>query len=240
MFSFLKKIPVVRSWILANNELHRLKSRVDYLEKRVHNHRWFAVEEMWGYLVGAQLEGDYCEFGVFQGETFAHCLKFHQALPDMRYFAFDSFEGLPVPRGIDNENGFTSNFYPGEFSCSEEQFLENLQKKKLLLDKVITVKGWFDQTLTPETADKHRLKKIAAAWIDGDLYESCVPVLKFLTMKISIGTIILFDDWHVYRNLPTKGEQRACREWLEENPNIQLAPIFSFGHYGEAFTVVQC
>jgi hypothetical protein len=108
------------------------------------------------------------------------------------------------------------------------------------MSKVISIKGWFDQTLNDDTAKEFQIDKIAAAWIDGDLYESTVPVLNFLTSRISVGTIILFDDWRVFRNLPDYGEQRACKEWLAENPQISLREIFSFGHHGVAFTVASC
>src|SRR4051812_9121648 len=51
----------------------------------------------------SDLSGDYLEFGVWEGSTFAHA--FHQAqrnhLTSMRFYAFDSFEGLPPISGVD-------------------------------------------------------------------------------------------------------------------------------------------
>ncbi len=232
---------ILRSVLTPSHKLRSLEARVELLEKRVRNNRWFAVEEMAHYLVGAQIEGDYCEFGVFKGETFAHACNVGWP-PEirMRFFAFDSFEGLPEPKGIDAEGGYSSNFHHGEFACSQSTFEENLRKSNVDMSKVISIKGWFDQTLNDDTAKEFQIDKIAAAWIDGDLYESTVPVLNFLTSRISVGTIILFDDWRVFRNLPDYGEQRACKEWLAENPQISLREIFSFGHHGVAFTVASC
>ena len=115
--------------LLLTSRIDKLERENLYLHKRVHNHRWFAIEELGGYLVGAQLPGDYCEFGVYKGDTFGHCLRVcAPALPDMRYFAFDSFQGLPEPSGVDSKDGYTSNFSEGEFACSEEDFLNNLKK----------------------------------------------------------------------------------------------------------------
>ena len=86
-----------------------LQARIKALEKRIsnyHHNRWDAVEAIADYLVGAQIPGDYVEFGVFQGTTFGHSLLvMAPALPDMRFFAFDSFEGLPQPQGPDTEHG---------------------------------------------------------------------------------------------------------------------------------------
>jgi hypothetical protein len=51
------------------------------------------------------LEGDYLEFGVFRGHTFAGA--FHSAkrygLDSIHFYAFDSFCGLPPSSGVDAE-----------------------------------------------------------------------------------------------------------------------------------------
>jgi len=217
--------------------------RLRALEERIYNRRWAAIEEIGDYLVGAQIPGDYCEFGVFAGNTFGYAvdrMSVNASLAHMRFFAFDSFQGLPEPTGIDTAGNFASNFRAGEFACSEAQFLANLRRRRTNLDRVRTVPGWFSETLNDETADRLGLTSIAAAWIDGDLYESCVPVLAFLTKRITVGSLIAFDDWRVYRNLPDRGEQLACAEWLAANPQIKLREIFSFGQHGLAFTVAEC
>ncbi len=237
MKNLFKKVPFAkRAWNTYNNILS-LNQRVSALEHRTQNFRWEAVELAADYLVGAQVEGDYCEFGVYKGDTFAHMLRYHEVFPGMRFFAIDSFEGLPAPKGIDNENGYTSNFHESEFAVSEENFLLNVRKRNLPMERVKTIKGWYDKTLNEKTANDENLKKIACAWIDCDFYESTVPVLNFITDKISIGTLLIFDDWKVYRNMPDKGQQRACAEWLEHNPGLKLNQLYDISHYGRAFTV---
>ena len=236
--ALLERAPGLGPMVRQVLQLRDASVRLAHLEARISNHRWFEIEEILGYLVGAQLPGDYCEFGVFQGTTFAHCLRHGApALPNLRYFAFDSFQGLPRPRGVDAVDGFSSNFHEGEFACDEASFWANLRRQHVDVSRVIAVAGWFDRVLNDETAQRIGLDKIAAAWIDGDLYESCVPVLAFLTPRLSTGSVIAFDDWRGFRNLPDRGEQRACAEWLAMNPQITLRPLFSFGHYGQVFTV---
>jgi O-methyltransferase len=222
----------------AQSRIATLEARLALLERRVHNRRWAAVEEMGDYLVGAQVPGDYCEFGVYQGQTFQYAARLlAPALPHMRYFGFDSFEGLPPPTGIDCVDGYSSNFNAGEFAVPLDAVTRAVAEAGADMSKVRFVKGWFNETLTDATARDLGLAKVAAAWIDCDLYESSVPVLAFIGSRLSVGSILLFDDWRVFRNLPEFGQQRAVREWLEQNPGLTLRELFSFGHHGLAFSV---
>jgi len=221
-------------------------ARVDVLEDRFVNYyrnRWNAIDELADYLVGAKVEGDYVEFGVFKGTTFSYAYKVMSPLfEEMRFVGMDSFEGLPKPVGVDADKGYTSGFYEGQFACSRDEFISNLKQANVNLGKVVVVKGWFDQILKPENTEGAGIDidKVAAAWIDCDLYESTVPVLRFLTTRLSVGTVLLFDDWRCFRNLPDFGQQLACREWLYANPHIKLRDLFSFGWHGQAFTVDSC
>lgn len=230
---------------LSNNLLkNNLESRINFLEKRLldyHRNRWDAIDKLADYLVVAELNGEYCEFGVAQGKTFSYAVNLMNPIfINMRFFAFDSFKGLPEPRGRDIKDGYSGGFHEGEFSYNEGDFFSYLKSSNTIIDRVVAIKGWFHETLTPKTAIDNQINTISAAWIDCDLYESTVPVLKFLTDKLTVGSVILFDDWHSFRNLPDYGEQKACREWLADNPQITLNPFFSFGCHGETFTIGSC
>jgi hypothetical protein len=221
--------------------LRGVYNRIRELEYRSFNRRYYAVEQIMEYLIGAQIEGEYCEFGVWQGTTFAHaCRTLAPHFPKMRFAAFDSFQGLPPPRGIDAVDGYSSHFYEGQFSASREEFLRNLRGKRVDLGKIVTVEGWFNETLAPGRAAAHGIDKIAVAWIDCDLYESTVPVLEYLAPRLAVGSVIAFDDWRCYRNQPDFGQQRATREWLARHPRLSLAELLSFGWNGNVFTVASC
>jgi hypothetical protein len=218
--------------------LRGVYNRIRQLEYRSFNRRYYAIEQIAEYLVGAQVEGDYCEFGVYRGATFSHAFAMMASLfPRMRFVAFDSFRGLPEPRGIDAADGYTSHFHAGQFEFSRQAFERELRRNGVALERVRMVEGWYDETLAEERAATHGVGKVAAAWIDCDLYESTVPVLRYLTRRLLPGAVLVFDDWRCYRNSPEFGEQRACREWLQANPHIQLRELFSFGWNGVAFTV---
>ncbi len=218
--------------------MENMRARTDVLERRNFNRRFFAMEQIGNYLAGANVPGDYLEFGVYRGDTFRHAYEVLSiSFPGMRFFAFDSFQGLPEPSGIDARNGYTGNFRKGEFSCSEEEFRNGLAASRVDLSRVVTVRGWFADTLKPEKTHEYGIDRVAFAWIDCDLYESTVPVLDFLGPRLAVGSVLAFDDWRCYRNHPDFGEQRACREWLDSNPRLHLNKLLSFGWHGIAFTV---
>lgn len=198
-----------------------------------------------------QIEGDYLEFGVYKGHSFAaayHALRYnrknyarlgydspeyrHWKENPPRFFAFDSFEGLPggaFERQVD--------YHEGAYQCPQDRFKDNLEKFGLNLKDVVVIPGFYDKTLNEETKTRHSLRKAAVVMIDCDLYESTVPVLDFLTDLVGQGTILIFDDWFRFRGSPEHGEQRACREWLAKNPQLELIEYWREGPQAVSFLV---
>lgn len=175
------------------------------------------------------------------GKTLSYtCRLTDRLFPQMQFVALDSFEGLPEPKGIDVHDGYTRGFYAGQFACDVDQFSANLVASGADMSRVRIVKGCFDETLRSDNEESGAIKKVAAAWIDCDLYESTVPVLEYLSPRLSVGSVLLFDDWSCYRNLAEFGQQRACREWLDRNPAIQLNEFIDFGFHDKAYTVARC
>jgi hypothetical protein len=198
------------------------------------NHQTRLVRENKKIAEPGTLLGDYLEFGCYRGESFIYAYKCaSKMLPWMRFFAFDSFQGLPALTEEDR-NG---PFYSGQFSCSQKDFMDNLRKAKLDLKRVVCIPGWFNETLRPELKKEKNLKIASIVYIDCNLYTSCVSVLNFLTDILETGSIIIFDDWFSFNADPTKGIQRACREWLKQNPNILLQDWHVFGPFGKSFIV---
>lgn len=204
------------------------------------------------FIAWNQVEGDYLEFGVFQGDSFTeacraiqrnralHAAVTRQTSPEYRrwldrrprFFAFDSFEGLPAGGGERQVD-----YAVGAYSCSEGQFRTNLIARGLDLDDVVVVPGFYDQSLTPQLKRRHQLSRAAMVMIDCDLYESTVPVLRFLTDIVGQGTIIIFHDWFRFKGSPHSGEQRAAGEWLEANPHLELLEYWREGPQAVSFLV---
>jgi hypothetical protein len=182
------------------------------------------------------LLGDYLEFGCAAGASFIHA--YHQAaprMPWMRFWAFDSFQGLPRPQGLDLEGEARE----GLFACDERAFLENLRAAGVDLARVVCVPGWYRETLTPELKRAHALSVASIVYIDCDLHQSAVEALNFVSDLVETGTVLIFDEWFTCKGDPRLGEQRACAEWLARNPDVKLQDWHLFGPYGKSFIVVR-
>lgn len=183
------------------------------------------------------IEGDYLEFGVYRGGSFISAYKafarqFENRIRQnsggikeeenrenrrriwnqMRFFAFDSFEGLPA---LTEEDAKSQDFQQGQYACSESQFLEIITKAGVPSSVTRIVPGWFSDSCNAQTIQTHAIKKAAVVWIDCDLYSSTKTVLEFITPLLQDGTILIFDDWFSYKGSPYAGEQKAFYEWIK-------------------------
>lgn len=186
---------------------------------------------------GVAGQGDYVEFGIFKGYAFwyAQQVAVKSGLNAMRFFGFDSFQGLPAVHGVDETRDQV--FYQGQYACSQEAVIENLNAKGVDWQRTFLIKGYFDQSLTLETRRKHRLEKLAIVLIDCDLYASTVDVLNFIRELILVNTIILFDDWNCFDSDNNKGQRKAFGEFLERNPGLGAEELFDYGLYGKVFAM---
>ena len=202
--------------------------------------------------------GDYLEFGVFRGNTLIQAFhtirrcyttraedvtrihspnartRVRQLWDRIRFFAFDSFQGLPALTGLDVH---TQDFERGKFACTAREFVERARTHNVDLSKLITVEGWFEETCTPATIQKHDMKAAAFVHIDCDLYESTRTVLKFVEPLLVDGTVIIFDDWYSYRGNPGLGEQRAFAEWTPTLPHLTFTQFQKEGPWRNSFIV---
>jgi hypothetical protein len=187
------------------------------------------------YACGCQVSGDYLEFGVSWGNTFISA--FHNArrfgLNSMRFFAFDSFEGLPPIQGVDAHGD--CEYHKGQYACNVTEFQRRIRQEGVDLNRVKLVPGWYDKVLNDKTKQDLQIKKAAVIWIDCDLYESTVPALNFITDYVQSGTIICFDDWYCFKADPNRGECRAFNEWLTKNPSIRAIEYRKFEAAGNSF-----
>ena len=185
----------------------------------------------------SKVDGDYLEFGVYEGNAFVSAFHFAQSrnLKSMKFYAFDSFKGLPEIKGVDAK-GFR-HFSKGQFSCDANKFKKIVSRQGVDLKKVKIIPGWFYETLNKETKKKLPLKRAAVIWIDCDLYESTAPVLNFIKDYLQDGTILVFDDWFCFKGNPDKGEQKAFMEWLKKNPSIRAIEFHKFCPFGNSFII---
>jgi hypothetical protein len=194
------------------------------------------LELAMGFVSASKLDGDYLEFGVFEGKTFIMAFHFAERskLQSMRFYAFDSFQGLPEIKGDDLE---FKQFSEGEYACSLDRFERTISKGGVELNKVKIIPGWYNEVLNEKAKKELPINYAAIIWVDCDLYESTIPVLDFITDYLTSGTILIFDDWFCFRGNPNKGEQKATREWLRKHPEIEMVEYHKFGWRGNSFII---
>jgi hypothetical protein len=154
------------------------------------------------------VRGCVCEFGVFEGRTL-------RVLADnsveRTIHGFDSFEGLPT--------SWRQGFDKGAFKVTPPRFTQNNIRLHI---------GWFEQTLSPflhQFADK-----IALAHIDCDLYSSTKTVLDAIVPRLTIGSILVFDEYFNYPSWQDH-EHRALLEVINAGA-IEVAYI-GYNSYGQ-------
>lgn len=226
------------------------------LKKRMGREYATLIEKAGRFVACEMVEGDYIEFGVYRGEAFtsayeaiseAFLRRIEQSAggasaeqqanrkkiwEEMRFFAFDSFEGLPPLQGVDQK---TEDFAEGQYAASREEFLSNTEKAGVPPERVVAVKGWFKDTANRETFEEIGLKKASIIWIDGDLYESARDALRGITPLLQDGTILIFDDWFAFRGNPRLGEQKAFYEWAPQVEGFTFTEFHKEGTWRNSF-----
>jgi O-methyltransferase len=208
--------------------------------ERPWQHKWNVLEVAIAFSVANNIAGDYLEFGVYRGGSFIHAYRHHRQLFEryttvhrrhaddaflqsrMRFLAFDSFEGLPA-----SDQTQIPIHWRGDaaMACSEPEFLANLEAAGVDLADVVTVPGYFEASLTPDTARQVGLTRAAVVNVDCDLGASTVPVLDFLDDVLVDGTVLIFDDWFYYRGHPGRGEHGAFETWLARHPELVASEL---------------
>lgn len=202
------------------------------------NREHLAAGFFWAFrfLLTGSVSGDYLEFGVSNGRTLANAYhfgtkpneewglaKFPPCLEDMRFFGFDSFQGLPSASGVDEVVDFLqSDFIEGAYDADLGEVLKNMERIGADKERVILVPGWYQQSLNDSTREEWNIEKAALIHVDCDLYESAKLALDFVTPILQDGTVIIFDDFYCNRGHPNRGERRAFIEWQEIHPEFHV------------------
>jgi len=185
--------------------------------------------------VRGEAVGDYLEFGVFNGGSISnmHAVKKRLDVRSMRMFGFDAFEGLPG--GVEGQDAGV--FKGGFYACPFPKLEQCLMRKGIDPTEITWVKGWYDTTLTPQTAAQHAIDP-GIVFVDCDTYSSSKSVLDFVVPLLRKPTIISFDDWRLYDlDLKGEGEYRAFNEFLEAHPDFDTIEIPSYKRNSRTFLV---
>jgi O-methyltransferase len=147
-------------------------------------------------VIGEDIAGDFVETGVWRGGASIMAKAVIDAYGDKkrRVYLADSFAGLPPPNSekYPMDEGLDLNIYE-ELAVSEDEVRGNFAKMGMLDKRVITVKGWFKDTMPSFPA-----QKIAILRLDGDLYESTIDPLNYLYDRVSPNGWIIVDDYECF------------------------------------------
>ena len=128
-----------------------------------------------------RIPGLWLEFGVSIGTstaTLAECA----GAADTRLYGFDSFEGLPEEWVVSDDETWSR----GAFSGRPSEVPDNVE----------LVAGLFQDTL-PGFLEAHP-GPVAFAHIDCDLYSSTDCVFSEIRDRLSVGTVVVFDELFNY------------------------------------------
>lgn len=165
-------------------------------------------------------DGIFVECGVAAG---AQVIAMLAGSPGHELWAFDSFQGIPLPSNRDNQlpglkmlTEYERSNLPdpgkqmlettGATSVSQADFMNHIRTALDYYEyqSLVIFDGWFEEVLP-------RLKKIEPISIlrlDGDLYNSTFVCLQYLFPHVLKGGCVIIDDWE----LP--GCQAAVREYF--------------------------
>jgi O-methyltransferase len=197
-----------------------LESRnfIDEYLKFEHGNNWhsldrkFLLKEL--LRLTDQIQGDTAECGVFKGaSSYFICKHIHGT--SKKHHIFDSFEGLSSPCCSDGDY-----WQVGALACPESEVRANLAE----FDNTIFHKGWIPSRFH-EVADL----PFSFVHIDVDLYEPTLDSIEFFYKHLSLGGILLCDDYG-FKTCP--GAREAMDEYFKTKPE----PIIQ-SPTGQAFII---
>lgn len=192
------------------------------------------------------IDGDYAEFGCASGTTFrlayqafrSACERYRPNVPylqeDRRFWAFDSFSGLPAAEVPQDDHPFWT---PGALSFSVDDFHQVCARHYIPRSAYEVVVGFYNETLAVDAAARRLPSEIALAYIDCDLYSSHMSVLRFLLPRLKHGMILALDDYYIWSSTQVSGARRAVVEVFSAHPDWRLVPYLQFGGHGMSYVV---
>ena len=150
----------------------------------------------------------------------------------MRFFGFDSFEGLPEVDGVDEGDG---QFFKGQYACSREQVEKNLTHNGMDLSRATLIEGYYNESLTEPLREQHPFRQAAVVMLDCDLYASTRDALNWVAPYLRAGTILVFDDWMSYDGSDDAGQPLAFEQFLDGRSDLAAEHLYDYKHHGRVF-----
>ena len=189
--------------------------------------RKWALIQSFHYIINNNIEGDFVECGVWKGGNLILLKKLMEKkqINNKKIYGFDTFEGMSEASihdiKIDKTNANVkfeklkqkdSNNINWNFASENEvinNFKDNVEKNENLK----LIKGKVEDTLLN---NDNIPEKISILRLDTDFYESTKTELEKLYPKLSIGGVLIIDDYGSWQ-----GSRKAVDEYFQ-NKKIWL------------------
>lgn len=182
-----------------------------------------------------KIDGAYFEFGVYEGSSLYAATqiekKIHSAY-QRHFYGYDSFDdGFKYFDDRDKHPFFKE----GDFKSSYDKTLRRFKGN----DRVHLIKGYFEETVQGKNiADRYPGTACAIVFIDCDLMGPAKIALQYVRPALQPGSVIILDDYWAYRGDLSKGTAGALKDFLQDNPTIQVREYYNYGHGGKSFIVI--
>lgn len=177
------------------------------------------------------IDGDFVECGVWAGGNAIAVKKIFQMYNcNKKVFCFDTFKGMVEPSEIDkSDTGHRENpqqFYLENQKSDHNEWcyasLENVKRNfesYCGTENVVFIEGDVRETLLVET---NLPEKISVLRLDTDWYESTKVEIEILYPRLSVGGVLLLDDYGCWA-----GHRQAVDEYFNKLP-VEKRPMLQF------------
>lgn len=175
------------------------------------------------HAISSGVQGDFVEAGVWRGgNSLIAAAMFKLYGVRRKVWLFDTFKGMTAPTDIDIQ---ASNKVPAKLRyqsaqnddhnewcyASLDDVKSNFLKMNLLEENIIFIKGDVCQTLTES---ENIPAAICCLRLDTDWYESTFKELKVLYPRLTVGGILILDDYGHW-----SGAKKAADEYFSKHKN---------------------
>lgn len=216
-----------RLFLMAQDLYIKLNSLVS--PSVIHNtEKHKTLKKMLFYKQIEGIEGDYLEFGVYEGTSLKGAATYWRRIGSkpIRFYGFDSFKGMLPEKGDEHPFYLTFDFST-DFRVVKDRFSA--------LPEVRLIPGFFQQTLSKSPLE-YGIKKAAVIMVDCDLPSSSQMVFRFIKPIIQEGTLFILDDYLGYKGDSLKGVRGAFDKFVKDN-GLQVSKMCDYGIGGAVFIV---
>jgi hypothetical protein len=196
----------------------------------------YALKRAFFHCYMEHVEGDYVEFGVFEGTSLLSAFIMDQRVNKefkRKFFGFDSFEGFRIKESSDRHPFFEDGGLKGDYEFVQRRLAKAFKDKA----EFQLVKGYYDDVLKGKTPTDFGITRAAVVLIDCDLKTSSQAALDFIGPSLVEGAIIILDDYFAYKGNQDKGVAAAFQTFMKANEHIHFR-LMSFYEQGGAVFVV--